>query len=118
MTDFGLDTKFIHQSFRAGQSFAEAASRRKTVAHRVGDTGDARPAVLEDEAQAFAPVVRAGGRLRDQETALSILDDVARQFGRDGGEPRLIYRAKAQARGQPVYFAARDRDIVFAFKWD
>src|ERR1044071_7797950 len=90
-----LNGEFVNQTLRAGQAFAETFGGRETVAHGGVEIGDARPFVFEDETQARASV-RVGGRLRDELPARGVLDGVARQLRRDGGEARLVEEAKAE----------------------
>src|SRR5215213_6874954 len=106
----------MNQSFRARKTFAESLPGRKPVAHSGLKVGNAWPFILEDEAQAHTLSPFCG--LRDQAPAHAILDYVTSQLGGDGGEPRLIYQAKAEGGGQVSHFAARDDNVVLALKRD
>jgi hypothetical protein len=115
--DFRLDFKFVNKPTRAGESFAESAARGEAVAHCGGDVWDAGACVFEDESKPFAPRGTADG-LRNHATAARVLDDVARQLGGDGCEPRLVNHAKAERGGYGARLAARDGDVVVRLKGD
>src|SRR5436190_5884557 len=83
-TDFGNDVEIVHQQFRSGQTHAQPSTRGVAVLHGLRDIGDTRPPVAGDDAQAVpVAVVR---RLEKDFPALSVLDDVARDFGDGGGD--------------------------------
>src|SRR5947209_5102290 len=117
MSGLRLDTKLVNEPFRAGQAFAQAAARRKAVAHGVFYIGDARPLVLEDEAKALAPA-RGFRGLSYEEAAARVFYDIARKFRRDCGEPRLVNQPEADCRGDLSHLAARHGNVVVCFERD
>ena len=54
--DFGLNAHLIHQPFGAGQPHAQSLAGAEALLHRLGDIGNPRPVVLEDQFQTHATV--------------------------------------------------------------
>jgi hypothetical protein len=117
LASLALYLKDIYQSRCAGQPVAETPAGRKSVAHGSLYVFNAGAFVFKDESQAGTPV-HFKSRLRYELAAAAILDDVARQFGCDRGEPRLVYQSKPKRGGDDAHLRARVRDVALRPKSD
>src|SRR5690349_25161326 len=86
-----LDIELVAEPLGAAEPQSEAVPRGKAVAQRLGDVGDARPLVGEDQPQA-APDAGAQA-VETQIAAAAIVDRIARDLAGGGHDLGLVDEA-------------------------